>query len=162
LAPDDITHYVCCPFLWGICALAAGSYISGDVEDRILLSAPSAAKLACLVTAFTVYHTVKLGHAAVVAEAMQSGDFDAVLALARSVADAQWNKMGAKAVDASSDVRCSKSAAVLPRDAVAIVHGRPRHASTKSSLESPFCEPECSEYPPGTLDVLRHYSKTKL
>ena len=172
LAPDDITHYVCCPFLWGICALAASSRISDDVEDRILLRAPSTAKLAHLVTAFTVYHAVKLSHAAVVTEAMQSGNFEAVLALARRVADAQWIKMGATTKNDHLDYRLKihddvNSLGKLAKGAIA---GFPQAEEPRRSGHGPdevrplpeclpevhaesferrFCEPECNEFPSG-------------
>ena len=93
-ALDDITHYVCCPSLWSISAQAAGLHPAANVEVQILLRDPSAANLAQLVIAFSIYHAVKLGHATNVADAIRSGDFVALTALARSIADAQWLKIG--------------------------------------------------------------------
>jgi hypothetical protein len=61
LAKDDITHYVCCPVLWGICERVPGASWTEDVEARILLRDASQAKLTTLVTAFTTYHARALG-----------------------------------------------------------------------------------------------------
>lgn len=69
---DDIKHYVGCLILilWGICAQASGLPPSDHVEVRLLLRVRLVANLAHLVTAFTVYHAVKLGHATSVADAI--------------------------------------------------------------------------------------------
>jgi hypothetical protein len=94
IAADDISHYVCCTFLWGICAQAAGTCYAENVEERILLREPSKSNLALLVTAFTAYHAIKLGHASEVTNAERTGDYRALLALTRRIADAQWMKSG--------------------------------------------------------------------
>ena len=96
LAPDDITHYVSYPLLWRICAQISGTYQPRNVENHILLREPSEESLALLVTAFTTYHALKLGHGHAVVEAERSGDYLAFNALARRLADAQWVKMGSR------------------------------------------------------------------
>ena len=93
LTPDDITHYVSYPILWGICAQVSGTYHPWNVEDHILLREPSEESLALLVTAFTTYHALKLGHGHAAVEAERSGDYLASNALARRLAGAQWVKM---------------------------------------------------------------------
>ena len=179
-ARDDISHYATCPRLWQVSCDASKVPRSTCVEVRLLLHEPSLARLDALVTAYSIYHAVKLGNPAAVREAQRSSAHAEMLSLMRREAEAcaikfgfsrrlfhdapkaQWIKMGAKAADACSVVRCSKNAAVLPRDdslpepysserlsnllgAGAGLLGVPDTAAD----ERPFCEPECNGLPVG-------------
>ena len=63
-------------------------------EVQLLLRDPSRPRLDVLVTAFTVYHAVKLGHPAEVARAHKTGSYEKVHKLMKEVADAQAVKVG--------------------------------------------------------------------
>ena len=63
--------------------------LCASAEERLLLLRPLPQSLDVLVVAFTVYHGVKLGHAAAVAKAQRTSDFDEVVVLMARIAKAQ-------------------------------------------------------------------------
>ena len=162
-APDDITHYVCCPMLWGICAHASGTRHPRTVEECILVREPSAQSIDLLVTAFTTYHAIKLGNELAVAIAERSANYSALTALANDIAKAQWLKMGRKYQitttaalgGSSSDVAANLLVASAGEEGVPIDTSGFRGFSARGeSLDSSdpraYCEPECSDMEAGS------------
>ena len=95
-----------CPPLWKVSCKALRAPPFDDVEERLLLLTPSRQRLDFVVIAFTVYHVVKLGHAAEAAAAKRTGDYTAISALMAKIKKAHAIKFGI--AQRSNDARCSR------------------------------------------------------
>ena len=135
-AADDITHYATCPRLWQVSAEAAQIPLYASFEERLLLLRPLPHRLDVLVTAYTVYHAVKLGHPGAVAKVQRSSEYVEMSSLTATVANAHAIKFGIQrrghAQRAQNGARGSLDDAMAPD-------------------ERPFCEAECSDLAPGVL-----------
>jgi hypothetical protein len=92
---DHICHYALCPRLWTEVYEATRSPDEAPVEERLLLSSPSARRAVELAVAFSTYHAVKLGYTARVQAAERAGDYAPILELAREAAEAHAIKLDA-------------------------------------------------------------------
>ena len=149
-ANDDIVHYPTCPTLWEVSCHAARTPLTGRTEERLLLLDPDQHRLNALVTAFTVYHAVKLGHRAAVDKASRTGKHDEIQSLMASVALAHSIKFGLG--QDRPDVRLAPTPVTPIRvappspDCTAGLIGMP---NIPEQDKRPFCEPECSDLPLG-------------
>ena len=72
---DHLAHYLECPILWTITADAIRRPISADTLVRLCVRSPTKESSLSLLTAFTVYHDIKLGQPSLVDQALRRIDF---------------------------------------------------------------------------------------
>jgi hypothetical protein len=98
-APDDLAHYLCCPWLWTEVDEATQFDIDLDpdnVHQRLLVASASCDRVRRLTVAFSVYHAIKCGHLGAVQRAIAGKDFSEVLRLTSEAAAAFATKFAAK------------------------------------------------------------------
>jgi hypothetical protein len=91
---DHLAHYLECPILWTITADAIRRPISADTLVRLCVRSPTKESSLSLLTAFTVYHDIKLGQTSLADQALRRIDSQHVLAHARSTARSAVLKYG--------------------------------------------------------------------
>ena len=102
-ARDDLSHYIQCPILWEIVAQGLADPSPESVVDRLCLRHHPRYCALALTIAFSLYHSLKHGHLAVVHAAIDSGDFSDVCCMARLLSRSFANEFQGSRFSAPED-----------------------------------------------------------
>ena len=83
---DTLSHYLSCPILWSIIDSVFRCPIGPTVFHRLGLHAPSPQTIIMLVTAQSMYHTLKVGHRHIALHALTSRRFGPCIEIITNIA----------------------------------------------------------------------------